>query len=241
MARLDRRTPLGALHVVGRQREVLEAAAELALERAREPFRGIARVDLAGADAVLKASPFHGKSALRWGLKHALGARLPRVNEHHNLSWLHERLFATPEPLAAGALVRRGLPRWQFLLTRHVADARQLGAWLAGGPPAAERRAVLDELAREVGRMHALRFVHRDLWVRNLLVVPPGGLGRLVFLDCWAGGPGPGWRGRGHDLACLESDLRALWTSEEARRWRALYAAERDLGRGTGAPPRPLG
>lgn len=213
---------------MGWRPEVLEAAAELAWRAAAEGRRGIERITLAGEDAVLKASPLHGKSAVRWGLKRAfLRARLPRVNEYYNLSWLTERLFATPLPLAAGGLVRGGIPRWQFLVTRHVPDAVQLHAWLAGGPSATERASVLDEIAREVARMHALRFVHRDLWTRNLLVVPPRNLSRVVFLDAWAGGPGFGLRGRGHDLACFERDMRELWTAEERARWLERYRAER--------------
>lgn len=227
MARLDRRSALGTLSVVGSRPEVVEAAADAAQRLAAAGFRGMQRVELAGADALLKASPLHGKSALRWGLKRALGLRLPRVAEHANLTWLRERLFSAAEPLAAGALVRGGIPRWQFLATRFVQDAATLHGWLASGPPPSERADVLAEIAREVARMHALRFVHRDLWTRNLLVVPPGGHARVVFLDCWAGGPGPGWRGAAHDLRCFERDMAPHWTAREAEDWRAIYAAER--------------
>lgn len=206
----------------------MDAAAELALSSASAGRRGIARIELAGLDAVLKCSPLHGKSALRWGVKRLfLRARLPRVNEYYNLSWMTERLFATPLPLAAGGLVRGGIPRWQFLVTRFVPDGAQLHDWLAGGRPPAERAAVFDEIAREVARLHALRFVHRDLWTRNLLVVPAGGLSRVVFLDAWAGGPGIGWRGTAHDLRCFERDMAPLWSADEAAAWRARYADER--------------
>jgi len=227
LARLDRRSALGELHVVGRRPEVVEAAAELALRAASDGRRGIERVQLAGHDAVLKCSPMHGKSAIRWGLKRVfLRARLPRVNEYENLAWLSRRLFATPSPLAAGGLVRGGIPRWQFLVTQFVPDAVQLHDWLAAGRPSAERAEVLDEIAREVARMHALRFVHRDLWTRNLLVVPRGGQSRVLFLDAWAGGPGLGWRGPAHDLRCFERDMQPLWAGDDAAAWRKRYAAE---------------
>ncbi len=227
MARLVRRTAKGALHVVGWRPEVMEAAAELALRRADEGRHGIERAVLLGEDVVLKSSVMHGKSALRWGAKRALlGARLPRVNEYFNLSWLTERLFATPLPLAAGGLVRRGIPRWQFLVTRFVPDGLQLHDWFASAPTPAERAAVLDEIAREVARMHALRFVHRDLWTRNLLVVPADAGSRVLFLDAWAGGAGPGLRGRGYDLRCFASDMHAWWSAEEAERWRTRYDEE---------------
>jgi hypothetical protein len=226
LARLARSTALGALHVVGSHPKVVEAAAELAVRRARDGFRGIERCELAGECAVLKASPLRGKSALRWGLKRMLGARLPRVNEYDNLSWLTERLFATPLPLAAGGIVRGAIPRWQFLITRFVPEGVPLHDWFANGPTSEERAEVLDEIAREVARMHALRFVHRDLWTRNLLVVPRGGLSRVLFLDAWAGGPGLGWRGRRHDLECFASDMQRSWSADEAASWRARYEAE---------------
>lgn len=215
------------LHVVGWRAEVMEAAAELALERARVSFRGIERIEIAGEDAMLKASPMHGKSALRWGLKHAFGARLPRVNEYWNLSWLTERLFATPMPLAAGAFVSRGIPRWQFLVTRRVPDALPLHDWFTSARPAHERIAIVNEIAREVARMHALRFTHRDLWTRNILVVPPGSLSRVLYLDCWAGGAGPGWRGPSHDRACFRRDMAPLWTVDESESWTRTYEKER--------------
>jgi hypothetical protein len=235
LARLVRRTPRGSLRVEADADELARAAAELAAPLAAAGAKGLREVELAGAAAVLKSSPLHGRSALRWGLKRALfGARLPRLAERRNLSWLRSRLFAAPEPLAAGALIAAGVPRWQFLVTRRVERATPLQEWLPRAPPA-ERAAVLDEIAREVARMHALHFVHRDLWPRNLLVVPAGGLSRVWFLDCWAGGPGPGWRGPAHDLACFERGAGALLEPGELERWQARYAAElRAL-----APPRP--
>ncbi len=231
-ARLVRSTARGTLHVVGWRDETMHAAAELATRYAEEGRFGIERVEIADEDAVLKSSAMHGKSAIRWGIKRALfRARLPRVNEYYNLSWLTERLFSTPLPLAAGALVRNGIPRWQFLVTRFVKDGTTLHDWFASSPSATERAAVLNEIAREVARMHALRFVHRDLWTRNLLVVPPGGQSRVVFLDAWAGGVGAGGasfglRGRSHDLRCFQHDMRNLWSDAESGAWRANYAAD---------------
>ncbi len=206
----------------------MEAAAELALDRARASFRGMERIELAGEDAMLKGSPMHGKSALRWGVKRAFGARLPRVNEYWNLSWLTERLFATPLPLAAGAIVRRGIPRWQFLVTRRVHDTQPLHDWFTSTRSADERATILFEIAREVARMHALRFTHRDLWTRNILVVPPGSVSRVLFLDCWAGGPGPGWRGPSHDCACFRRDMEHLWTHGESESFIQWYWEQRD-------------
>ncbi len=209
----------------------MEAAARIALDAAHAGEKGIRRVRVADEDAVLKCSPLHGKSALRWAAKRWLWrASLPRVSEYHNMEWLTTRLFAVPLPLAAGGLFRAGIPRWQFLVTRFVADGVPLESWLPAASQA-ERGAVLDEIAREVARMHALRFVHHDLWPRNLLVVPPdGGRARVHFLDAWAGGPGWGWRGVGYDLRCFEAGMASLWTSAEAQRWRERYDTELRTG-----------
>jgi hypothetical protein len=229
LARLDRSSDGGALHVVGRP-ALVEAAARIALDAARAGQKGIRRVRVADEDAVLKGSPLHGKSALRWAAKRWLWrAPLPRVSEYHNLEWLATRLFAVPVPLAAGGLFRAGIPRWQFLVTRFVADGVALETWLPAASQS-ERAAVLDEIAREVARMHALRFVHHDLWPRNLLVVPAGGRARVHFLDAWAGGPGVGLRGVGYDLRCFETGMAPLWTSAEAQRWRERYDTELRTG-----------
>jgi len=230
LARLDRRTDAGALHVVGRP-ALVQAAARIALDAALAGEKGIRRVHVADEDAVLKCSPLFGKSALRWAAKRWLWrAPLPRVSEYHNLEWLTTRLFATPVPLAAGGMFHAGIPRWQFLVTRFIADGVPLETWLPGAT-SAERAAVLDEIAREVARMHALRFVHHDLWPRNLLVVPPSvGRARVHFLDAWAGGAGWGLRGVDYDLSCFESGMARLWTAAESRRWRERYDVELRTG-----------
>ncbi len=212
---------------MGERPDLLEAAATLALEWARAARTGIHGVTLAGEDAVLKCSPLRGKAALRWGLKHVVfRRRLPRVNEHRNLAWLTERLFLTPVPLVAGAFVRAGIPRWQFLVTRRVADAVPFEAWLPAAD-ARERAVVLEEIAREVARMHALHFLHHDLWPRNLMVLPPGGLSRVVFLDAWAGGPPPQLRPLRYDLACFTRGCAGRLEGAEIAGWLEHYQAER--------------
>jgi hypothetical protein len=232
VARLVRRLDAGTLHVVASRPALLEPASDLAADAARAGTKGIQRVQLGGEDAILKSSPMHGRSALRWAAKCALlRARLPRVAEHDNLAWLAKRLFATPVPLAAGGVFRGGVPRWQFLVTRRVADGVPFETWFPSAPPDA-RAHVLAEIAREVARMHALRFVHHDLWPRNLLVVQHAGSPRpgVVFLDAWAGGPGFQLRGTGYDVRCFTSGMAASWTPAEARAWSAAYAAERRVG-----------
>jgi len=182
-------------------------------------------VDFAGGRAYFKLSALAGKSRVRHALKRALlRAPLPRLAEFANLSWLRDHGFAAPEPLAAGALWQRGLPSFQFLLTREVAGARTLGTFLTETPAGSERAAVLEELASTVARMHAARFLHHDLFARNILVAGTSPANRIWLLDCWAGGPPPQARGPAYDLACL---TLALSTEEQARTLETYTGARR--------------
>jgi tRNA A-37 threonylcarbamoyl transferase component Bud32 len=203
LAKLELRTRCGTLAIVGWREPTMRAAAELVLERAHAAPRGIERIAFGDGWAFLKHDSLRGKARVRWTLKRwLLRARAPRVQEYYNLCWLCERLFSTPLPLAAGVCSRRGAPHFQFLLTQAVDDAPTLEQFLKSADASA-RASVLEELAREVARMHALGFVHHDLYPRNILVRAPGDLGRVTFLDAWAGGPPPQLRGAAYDLACF--------------------------------------
>lgn len=194
---------LGTLRLRARDAGLVDEARELVLRLARDGGRTAEFVELGGARAFVKASPLRGRARLRWALKRALfRAPLPREREHANLAWLRERLFLAPEPLASAVLVRGGAPWFQALATRAVESARTLEDVLARGD-AGERARVLDELARETARMHALHFVHRDLFPRNVLVRADAHGGSVWFLDGWKGGERLQLRGPAYDLACL--------------------------------------
>ncbi len=98
---------------------------------------------------------------------------------------------------------------------------------LESGPPE-ERAPLLNALAREVARLHARGFIHRDLFPRNLLVTTGGETPCIHFLDAWRGGARPGLRGADYDLACFFLYGADLLSSEEARRFLEAYFAERD-------------
>jgi hypothetical protein len=226
LARLEFATPRGRLVVYGWRDDVMRAAAECAIADRERGGTGLERREFAGFDAWFKRSDFAGKSRVRWALKRALGAKLPRVAEYYNLSWLTERLFETPLPLAAGEFLESGAPARQFLFTAHVPDAPTLTTFLADRADPG-RRAVLAELAREVARMHALGFLHHDLYPRNVLVRPASDARRLVFLDAWAGGPPPQRRGAAYDLAALFLHADTELEREEFERFLAAYGRER--------------
>ncbi|QDU66151.1 lipopolysaccharide kinase InaA family protein [Engelhardtia mirabilis] len=189
-------------------------------------------VPFAGERAYLKASPLRGRASRRHALRAGLlRARVPRMAEYANLTWLRRAGFRAPQPLAAGVLWRGGAPRFQFLLTCAVPASVTLDVALAAAADD-ERGLLVDELAREVGRLHRLGFVHRDLFPRNLLVVEPVGGRRLVLIDCWAGGRGCQRRGPLYDLACLMLEGADLFTVAEQRRLLDGYLTERRAGIG---------
>jgi hypothetical protein len=203
----------------------------------RERWRGFVELGRgASTRAHLKYSALSTWPALR----HASRAlvpwlEIPRLQELANLAWLRERGFGAPRPLVAGALRRAGLPRFQFLATEEIEGARTLADVLApaAGAEPAERAAVLELLARDVARMHALGFVHRDLFARNVLVTTdgaaPSAVPRLHFLDAWRGGPRRGLRGFDYDLACFLVDGERLLSRAERERFEKRYAEERSL------------
>ena len=231
MARLEQRSAAGRLEVVARTQREAESAGALALEAWSEAPRQAGFTEFAGGRAYFKLSALQGKTSLRYALKRGLlRAPLPRLSEFANLGWLRENGFNAPEPLAAGALWRRGLPRFQFLLTREVEGAGTLGSWMKEEKEPKERARVLEELARTVARMHELRFLHHDLFSRNILV-SSGSMSsrgsRVWFLDCWAGGLPPQARGPSYDLACLTLDVDGRFAPEERDRFLETYASAR--------------
>ncbi|MDZ4772529.1 MAG: lipopolysaccharide kinase InaA family protein [Planctomycetota bacterium] len=234
MVKLELATGRGRLVVYGWRDDLMRSAVELALT---DVDSGLERRHFCGFDAWFKRSTLTGKARLRWGFKRVCGVKLPRVAEYYNHSWLIERLFEAPLPLAAGEFIERGMPTRQFLISEHVPNAITLEEFLIDRDRR-DRVDVLNELSRETARMHALGFTHHDLYPRNILVRDDTLPRRLVFLDAWAGGPPPQWRGAAYDLACLclhaDSELTLLefddfldrYTSERTAQARPV---ERDV------------
>jgi tRNA A-37 threonylcarbamoyl transferase component Bud32 len=227
-------TPAGRLFVVGAEPGRLEAVSSLVLrELGRNVIRdphdaakprthvGIERIDFAGTPAWFKRSFLRGRSRWRWSMR-----RVPRLREHDNLIWLARHSFQVPVPLAAGVLVRSGLPLWQFLITQDMTDVVTLESCLREGART-DRAELLDELARETARMHALGFVHHDLYPRNVLVRPAGQAHRIAFVDAWAGGPAPQLRSAEYDLACFFLRADRELEADEVQRFVDVYASER--------------
>jgi tRNA A-37 threonylcarbamoyl transferase component Bud32 len=182
---------------VGRTTAVLRAAIEIADEHRGSKLAAAVRI--AEVDAWLKVDPLASGAAWRYAWFHWFGLRAPFAREYANLHWLREHGLRAPEPLAAAVLTRRGKTCYQLLAAAAIGPHESLHDALTDGHPL-HRAGWIAELAREVARMHALGFVHRDLFLRNVLVDAED---RLVFIDCRRGGRASPWRGPDYDLACL--------------------------------------
>ncbi|MCB9882992.1 MAG: hypothetical protein H6834_14495 [Planctomycetes bacterium] len=144
--------------------------------------------------------------APRWSLRTRASARA-LVREGENLRTLGRLGIDAVLPMAFGWRARGGEVE-AFLATAFVEDAVDL-EHLADLRPA-----VLQGLGECVGTMHRRRFVHRDLFLRNVLI-PNRAPQRLILLDCRKGKLRKGLfanfspRGFLYDLACLQLDLLA--------------------------------
>lgn len=186
-------------------------------------------LERAGRHLWLKGDHLPGSARWRYSLRRWLGGPLPREREARNLAWLREHLFRAPRPLASAVLVRAGIARYQVLVLAPLPEHRPLpDAWRDG--TAAERARWSTELACEVARLHALHFVHRDLFLRNVVVGREPGSSdarELCFLDAWHAPYARPGRDVAYDLGCLLLDAVSLFTAEELAAWLSLYASER--------------
>lgn len=234
MKRVVRETALGRLELELERADRVEECVELALEAARIETRSFGRrAVLSGREVYLKGGPLRGGARLRHAARERVLREAPaRLNETRNLRWLAEHDLPTVEPLAAGVLRRSGIASFQFLATAWLEGARALDTLWPEADSAA-RQDLVTHLARDVGRMHGLGFVHRDLFFRNL-VVPPMAVPRAHLIDAWRGGPAHRWRGPAYDLACLMFDATAAWNDADQQHFFGAYFAERRLHDGAG-------
>jgi tRNA A-37 threonylcarbamoyl transferase component Bud32 len=168
---------------------------------------------------------------LRGTFRTTFGAASPAVREFHaleRLAGLPSGAFG-PRPLAAFEERTAGVLASCTLLLEEVADALDLARFLASERSPLLRRAVLTDLARRLGGMHAAGLVDRDFHPRNVLVVAAAG--RTWKIDCpkqtrRSGALGPG--AASVDLGALDVGLVRLSSARERARFFARYAAGRD-------------
>ncbi len=185
-----------------------------------------------GQTVYLKASALAMRPAIRHALRKLLLRRpIPRLAELHNLNWLRDHDFDCPRPLLAASHVRAGLPVFQLLATEWLSDHLTLDEIRRRSNPQAARigSRLFELLGEQVGRMHQLGFVHRDLFARNILV-PKAGDPRVQFIDAWRGGARRQSRGPAYDLGCLFLDTADWLAREEQDAFLQAYRRTRGSG-----------
>jgi tRNA A-37 threonylcarbamoyl transferase component Bud32 len=157
--------------------------------------------------------------------------------EFGNLTQLREWGMHAPEPVAWGEVRCWGFVVRSFLVTESVpAPVVSLDRFIRDMLPAlppdegrACRRELVERLAQVTRRLHEHRFVHGDLYWRNILLARGGRLDAFYLIDAhasrrWKAGEGA-WH-RAADLGSL--DAPAPWFFSRADRLRFLL---RYLGR----------
>lgn len=239
MVRWERELDGGRLHLVGWRGSTMQAALERIVALARLGGRHRARESIDGWDAWVEGEPLVGAASWREGLRARLGGEGRRVREYKLLSWQTERLFPVLLPLAAASWLVGGRLAYQAHVARWQPHDATLADLIARGDERLE--ALLGELGREAGRLHALRGRHGGLRPARILVAPAGALQPLAWSGSGDGARGP-WIPRAaddlHDVAeALQAHGRAsllepLWSAyEEARagNGRPVRASERRL------------
>jgi serine/threonine protein kinase len=204
----------------------------------RDRFSAVSRLDLQHRYYVKVFSGRHN----RW--QHLLG-RSRYQREIRNLAYFARLGLATPELVAHGRRLRRGLLDSAALVTEEVTGAVDLyqlvcsGAFYSRGTATARR--ILDQLARATRLMHDDGFYHQDLKPRNVLVRFERGEPELLFFDCPRGHHPSPLRFRRCvvlELAHIERDLRGrvrrsdlMYLYKQYRGCQRLSEDDKDLAR----------
>jgi tRNA A-37 threonylcarbamoyl transferase component Bud32 len=200
------------------------------------PHRTLFRVVLPGLDFHVKCYP-----AARGGWLRRRAGRPAARREFERTLALARRGVPVPQPLAVGESLGTG-PREGFLITRTLADAAPLDAFLqaAADIPPALRQALARALGRLLARLHDAGLEHDDLHPGNVLLrLRPGAGPELFLVDLLQARLGPplGWRAARDNLVVLNRwfHLRCDRT-DRSRFWHAYRDA-----RAGGIPDDPLG
>ncbi len=123
-------------------------------------------------------------------------------------------------------------PLWSALIgTREERGATDLFEVLRGRDDARARRAILREVGAAVRRLHEAGVDHRDLQLRNILVVEDGGKRRIVVIDLDRavyyprGRLAPRLRARNLGRLARSAVKTGLWGERIGRRELAAFAA----------------
>jgi len=219
----------------------LERGASLLARAVARPRDGGEAVDDPELGSLwLKGGPLRRHAAWRHGLAWRVLLRLPpRLRECSGVRELSAAGLECLEPVLAAARFEGGRCTGQALALRREEEAIPFATVLRG-LGALERLQHTRALAVAVAALHGAGVDHRDLYLRNALVVRRGAQRRVVLIDHWRGvrrDGGTGLRPIGTGLRPLGTGLRPLGS-----RLRPLAAARaaRGLGQILVEAPRDL-
>jgi Lipopolysaccharide kinase (Kdo/WaaP) family len=174
-----------------RWREVAERAEELIGSSGFTPVKsegrtlaGVLRLPDGNAVFIKRSAP---SSWLRAALMPIAGS--PALRALKGAALLDAAGIPHPSPLAAAETVGRGAVHASYLVSEALLDGDTLSRFALGpgqikGRDARRRRRILDNVARQVRRIHDARLYTRDLQETNVMVADDEGQGfRVWFLD----------------------------------------------------------
>lgn len=151
--------------------------------------------------------------------------------EFDNLAQLRAWGLDAPAPVAYGEVRRAGWLVRSCLLSEAIADATPLDAFIRDGLTRERRRELIDALADYLRRLHQHRFVHHDLYWRNIIL---NGMSFAHFhlIDahkghCWSSARD--LPGRAQDLATLDAPAPSFFRGTERLRFFLRYVGHDKL------------
>jgi len=150
-------------------------------------------------------------------------------SEWENLVSLTKIGLPVPNIIAHGEKRRKGRFLIGALITEEVENSKNLAQHLSDNADLINDKkwlySVIDQVAGYVHEMHAHKFIHRDLNLRNVLVQTQG-YPAVFFIDCPAGGFEAGFylkRGIIRDLAHLDKVARYVLSNRDLLRFYKKY------------------
>ncbi len=140
-----------------------------------------------GRELYLKVAAHTQLKLILGDLLHGRRAEPLTEKERRALLRTAELGIAAPRPIAWGQRRRLGLP-WRGVLAMTPLAGGPLDAYLAGGPPADERRAVFQAVGRTLRRVYAAGLAWPDLRAKHVYVADGPAIGLLDLERLGRGG-----------------------------------------------------
>lgn len=166
----------------------------------------------------------------RWNgaLRGTLLGRSKVRREFDNLVWLRTHGFDAPLPVAWGEERSGGWLTRSLLISEGIPEPVALSKFIRDtlpSRPAATRRELIERLAALTRRLHEQRFVHHDLFWRNIILTGES-LDRFALIDAHKGRvwrAGAEQRSRAADLAALDAPALYYFRRTERLRFFLRY------------------